>query len=202
MPIPEEKQNKERREKILENALRLFIEKGYFNTSLRDVIARSGVGAGTFYNYFIDKEDVLRALLEAFAEELVQRIRAYYSIEKDLVERFIETKRITMEVFADNEALSELYSRVAGASEVIDACLKRFDDKLIEFYSKNILYGIRKGAFQDIPVEPIACSILATEKYLLYKWIVLKDLTREEMIEAVVSFHRTLASGLLTRVAC
>ena len=60
MPIPEPKQSKERRQHLLRSSLQLFISKGYFNTAIRDIIASSGVGTGTFYNYFIDKEDVDR----------------------------------------------------------------------------------------------------------------------------------------------
>lgn len=199
MPISEEKQNKERRQRLLNCSLELFIEKGYFNTSIRDIIVRSGVGTGTFYNYFIDKEDILKALLEDFAQQIIRSIGEYYKAEKDLYERFIETKRLSMEVFAQNEALSEIYSRVAGASDPIDRCLQQFEDRLIEFSSRNIEYGIKKGVFKNVPVPPIAHSILGIEKFLLYKWIVLKAITKEEMIEMVVSFHETLAAGLLVK---
>jgi AcrR family transcriptional regulator len=197
MPIPIEKQNKERRQRILQCSLDLFIEKGYYNTSTRDIIALSEVGTGTFYNYFIDKEDILKALLEDFAEQIISSISGYYLVEKDLYARFIETKRLTMEVFAQNEALSDIYSRVAGTSAPIDQCLKQFEDRLLEFYSRNIEYGIKKGVFKNIPVSPVAHSILAMEKFSLYKWVVLKAITKEEMIEMVVSFHQTLAAGLL-----
>ncbi|MEN6327151.1 MAG: TetR/AcrR family transcriptional regulator [Syntrophomonas sp.] len=197
MPILASKQNKEKRQRLLECALDLFIEKGYFNTSIRDIIERTGFGTGTFYNYFVDKEDVLKSLLEAFAEQIITSITEYYHVEENLLERFIETKRITMEVFAQNEALSEIYSRVAGASELIDKCLKAFEDKLLNFYTKNLEYGIRKGVFKPVPVAPVAYSILATEKFLLYKWLVLKDISKEEMIEMIVSFHETMAKGLL-----
>ena len=197
MPIPEPKQSKERRQHLLRSSLQLFIDKGYFNTAIRDIIAASGVGTGTFYNYFVDKEGVLKALLEEFAEQIITGISQYYMEEEDLYERFVETKRITMEIFARNQELSELYSRVAGASEPIDQCLKAFEDKLIGFYSRNIEYGIKKGRFRNVPVIPVAHSILATEKFLLYKWVVLKDISKEEMVEMVVSFHETLARGLL-----
>ncbi len=198
MPIPEYKQNKERRQKLLDCSLDLFIEKGYFNTAIRDIIIRSGFGTGTFYNYFIDKEDVLKVLLEEFAEEIMSSFADYWSIEKDLHKRFIETKRLTMEVFAKNEKLSELYSRVTGASDPIDQCIKQFEDKLIDFYIRNIEYGINKGIFKSVPVPPVAHAILATEKFLLYKWVVLKTISKTEMIDMVVSFHETLSQGLLT----
>ena len=61
VPLPEFKQDKEKRQIFLECAMHLFVEKGYYNTAIRDIIARSGFGTGTFYNYFIDKEDVLKA---------------------------------------------------------------------------------------------------------------------------------------------
>lgn len=197
MPLPEIKQNKEKRQKLMQCALDLFIEKGYFNTTIRDIIVRSGFGTGTFYNYFIDKEDILKALLEGFARQIVSGFGEYWTMEKDLYRRFIETKRVTMEIFSQNEKLSEIYSRVAGASDPIDQCIKQFEDKLIDFYSKNIEYGIHKGIFANVPVSPLANAILATEKFLLYKWVVLRAISKEEMIKMVVSFHETLAKGLL-----
>lgn len=197
MPIPKLRQNKERRQRLLECAIDLFIEKGYFNTSVREIIIKSGFGTGTFYNYFIDKEDILKALLEEFADQIISGVSTYYTTEKDLYKRFVETKRVTMEIFAQNEKLSEIYSRVTGTSEAIDNSLKQFEDKLIEFYIRNIEYGINKGAFNNVSVPPVAHAILAVEKFLLYKWIVLKDITNEEMVEMVISFHETLAKGLV-----
>jgi len=197
MPIPKLRQNKERRQRLLECAIDLFSEKGYFNTSVREIIVKSGFGTGTFYNYFCDKEDILKTLLEEFADQIISGHSTYYTTEKDLYKRFVETKRVTMEIFAQNEKLSEIYSRVAGTSEAIDNCLKQFEDKLIEFYTRNIEYGINKGAFTNVSVPPIANAILAVEKFLLYKWVVLKDITKEEMVEMVISFHETLAKGLV-----
>lgn len=199
MPIPIEKQSQERRQRLLQCALTLFVEKGYTDTPVREIIMKSGYGTGTFYNYFSDKEDIFKTLLEGFAEEIISSINSYYSTEKDLYKRFVETKRITMEVFTRNEELSELYSRAAGTSEAIDQCLRQFEDKLIAFYTRNIEYGIAKGRFNDVPAEPIAHAILAVEKYLLYKWIILKAITKEQMIDMVISFHETLAQGLLKK---
>ncbi|NPV91922.1 MAG: TetR/AcrR family transcriptional regulator [Firmicutes bacterium] len=199
MPLPEEKQNKERRQRILECAVDLFVEKGYSNTTVREVIAKSEIGTGTFYNYFSDKEDILKTLLEEFADQIISSVKNYYTKEKDLRKRFIETKRLNMEAFAQNEKLTEIYCRVAGVSDVIDNRLKHFEDRLIEFFTKNIEYGIKKGAFNDVSAVSVAYAILAVEKYLLYKWIVLKTIGKEEMIEMVVTIHEMMAQGLLKK---
>jgi AcrR family transcriptional regulator len=191
----------EKRQKILESALNLFSEKGYVNTPVRDIIDDSGFGTGTFYKYFNNKEEVLKTLLEDFLDEIITGVNDYFKQERDLYLRFIETKRVMMEVFARNEKLSEIYSRVPGISDDIDRCLKEFDDKFLLFTSKNIRYGIQHGIFRDLPIVPVVSATLAIIKYAVYKWIVTKEISKEEMTDMVLSFHRSLAIGLVRHEA-
>ena len=53
------------RQAILDAALDLFAEKGYFGTSLRDVAATVGVRESALYNYFTGKAALFDALLDA-----------------------------------------------------------------------------------------------------------------------------------------
>jgi AcrR family transcriptional regulator len=62
-----------RKAELLDHSLRLFLERGFSNTSLNDVIAESDVSKGAFYHHFASKEDLLDALASRFAE---QRLRA------------------------------------------------------------------------------------------------------------------------------
>ena len=54
---------------LLQAGLETFAELGYGAASVRDVVRRSGLAAGTFYNYFPDKEAVFRAVLAEIATE-------------------------------------------------------------------------------------------------------------------------------------
>jgi AcrR family transcriptional regulator len=47
-----------RQEKILLESLKLFTEKGYFNTSVSDINAQCNCSVGTLYNYFNNKESI------------------------------------------------------------------------------------------------------------------------------------------------
>jgi AcrR family transcriptional regulator len=51
------------REAILVAARRVFSDVGYGAASVRDVVRETDLATGTFYNYFPDKESVLRALV-------------------------------------------------------------------------------------------------------------------------------------------
>jgi AcrR family transcriptional regulator len=60
---------------ILEAALAVFGELGYDAAGVRDIVRRTGLASGTFYNYFPDKAAVLRAVVEATAAEARRRVR-------------------------------------------------------------------------------------------------------------------------------
>jgi AcrR family transcriptional regulator len=44
----------------------VFAEKGYAAATARDIVRETDLASGTFYNYFDDKEDAFRAVLEDF----------------------------------------------------------------------------------------------------------------------------------------
>jgi AcrR family transcriptional regulator len=61
---------------ILEAARDVFADLGYGAATVRDIVRRTDLATGTFYNYFPDKEAVFRALLEEVARQARERVRA------------------------------------------------------------------------------------------------------------------------------
>ncbi|MGC8119241.1 TetR/AcrR family transcriptional regulator [Marinobacter sp. VGCF2001] len=57
-------------EAILAAARDCFREHGYDNSTIRDIVRRTGLAAGTFYNYFSSKQDIFAALLSNFLTSL------------------------------------------------------------------------------------------------------------------------------------
>lgn len=53
------------RMKILDVALRLFQDRGFDHTTIRDIAAEVGMATGTLFNYFASKEEVAVTLAEA-----------------------------------------------------------------------------------------------------------------------------------------
>lgn len=73
------KEHGERRREIVTTAEHLFYQKGYTQTSIRDIIDAVGIAKGTFYHYFDSKADLLDELIErilAQAAGLLQPIAA------------------------------------------------------------------------------------------------------------------------------
>ena len=64
------------REAILAAARRVFSDVGYGAASVRDIVRGTELASGTFYNYFPDKEAVLRALVDEIVIGARARVRA------------------------------------------------------------------------------------------------------------------------------
>ena len=58
-----------KRKAILENSAKLFVELGYHNTKVDDIISAAGIGKGTFYLYYKNKEEVVHAFIDIFIED-------------------------------------------------------------------------------------------------------------------------------------
>lgn len=70
LPTKRERNKASNRAALLVAAKAVFAEMGYGAASVRDIIRRTDLAAGTFYNYFNDKQEIFRAVVEQLTTEL------------------------------------------------------------------------------------------------------------------------------------
>ncbi|OMC48990.1 TetR family transcriptional regulator [Mycobacterium sp. IS-2888] len=59
---------------LIDAGRELFVEYGFFNTSISDIVTKSGVGTrGAFYHHFKDKAELFRAVFEDVENDLTLR---------------------------------------------------------------------------------------------------------------------------------
>jgi AcrR family transcriptional regulator len=83
------KKTKEKtRKTIVDTARKLFIKKGFDETTTRDIAAGSGIAAGTLFNYFSSKEslgmEIIAEALEAARDDYEKLRRGKEALEEDL----------------------------------------------------------------------------------------------------------------------
>ncbi len=93
------------RQAILDAARQVFAESGYEAVSVRDIIRRTGLSVGAFYNYFRSKEEVFQALADDGARRFKLILREEYARAGDF-EAFLRTALHAFFAFqvAENEA--------------------------------------------------------------------------------------------------
>jgi AcrR family transcriptional regulator len=102
------------REALLAAARHVFSDLGYGAASVRDIVRGTDLATGTFYNYFPDKESVLRALVDEIAVEARARVRAARAAATT-VEGFVaDGFRAYFEFLAEDPETVALMRRNAG----------------------------------------------------------------------------------------
>ena len=70
---PKQARSQERVKQILDVAEQLFLEVGYDSTTTRAIAARANVSVGSLYQFFPDKEAILKALAIRYLQKQYQR---------------------------------------------------------------------------------------------------------------------------------
>jgi AcrR family transcriptional regulator len=99
---------------ILQAGREVFVDLGFGAANVRDIVRRTDLAAGTFYNYFPDKESVFRALVDESAEEIRVRAREARRRATTLEEFVAGGFRAYFEFVADDRDTLDLMRRNAG----------------------------------------------------------------------------------------
>ena len=104
IPLTEEEQAKRRRE-IFDAAVHLILEKGFAETSMREIAAAAGVGKSTLYDYFPTKDDVLVFLFEEELNRLNHQALDIAAMDLPAVERLRRIMHMHLEILVKNKNL-------------------------------------------------------------------------------------------------
>ena len=161
------RQKQENRAKLLDAARKVFAEKGFEAATARDIVRETDLASGTFYNYFDDKADALRAVFEEFAAParaagrekrlqpgmgLEQRIYGAYLSWFELVAadpQMFEVMRRNADAFAILGA-DDLFEQ--AVAELVEDMTQWVDEgelpATVKPWLKHVAYSIAGGGFQ------------------------------------------------------
>ena len=139
---------------ILEAARVVFADIGFGAASVRDIIRRTDLASGTFYNYFPDKESVLREILDETTGEIRVRVRdARRSATSG--EDFVRNGfRAYLEYLASDRETLELMSRNAGTIRAM------FDEPAVGAGVEELRADLEQGVADGL-LAPHDCELLA-----------------------------------------
>jgi len=107
--------NKKR--KVADIALKLFVEKGIQQTSIQEIIEKANISKGTFYNYFSSKNDCIADILEFLRYDASQQ-RIAIQIGRDTKDRDVFIEQITILLRLNEERnVQPLFEAILSSNE-------------------------------------------------------------------------------------
>lgn len=191
-------QNKARnRAEILEAARSVFAEIGYDAASIRDVVARTELAPGTFYNYFPDKRSVLVALIRESGAEGARRVREARARAKTLEEFVYNGFRAYFEFVGSHDRVTfELMRRNVSTLRSLGLDETGFTLGLNELRA-DLKNGIAAGLVPDISIEYVPAAIGAVA-FEVGAVMVAKD---PPDIDGATEFASELCLGAIERLS-
>ena len=186
-----------KRIRILRAAIRIFSQRGFFNSKVSDIARAAGVADGTIYLYFKNKDDLLISLFEEKMGEVVSEVRGKVLLGSGPLDR--------LRIFIENHM--DLLVREAGLIEVLQVELRQSNKFMKEYVPVKFLEyldvlggileeGKRDGTFRgDLNVKTTRRAIFgALDEISLAH--VLSRKQRYLPDESAAEIYRIFANGL------
>jgi len=178
-----------KKEKILETAMKLFVENGIQSTATASIAKEAGVATGTLFHHFKSKEDLVHELYNSIFYSLLSYQKEHFHETNDTYERLRQIWRLYKEWGTSHVEYAhflERYSFFYYASEsVIDEtyehfeyCEKTFEEAVaknlmkindLEYIRNHYIWNIRMNIIYFIN-QPEQCTPENIEKTFTIYW--------------------------------
>ncbi len=140
------KKKRETRSAIIEAAIRLFGEKGFEGTSVEDLAREAGVGKGTIYGYFQNKNEIFLAFCEEELEITYGALHEEIDPEARLLDRLVALFMRQFRFVTENREFGRILIReMAFPPETTSGKSRELDASFLEAVAKILLKAQGRG---------------------------------------------------------
>ncbi|HMW06759.1 MAG TPA: TetR/AcrR family transcriptional regulator [Leptospiraceae bacterium] len=151
---------------ILAASVQVFAEKGFHAAGIADIARKLGMGHGTFYRYFKNKEDIFHSAVNEILKEIVSiainenpngatNLEEYkeqlHRIGEKLFDLFSEDDSMARILFFESQGVASSQKKISDSMEIFD-----------EYTAQYLKNGINKGFLRkDLDIKITARAINA-----------------------------------------
>ena len=188
-----------RRRAILESAVRVFAENGFFAARIRDIAAGAGVAEGTIYLYFDGKDDLLLTAFRDKVAEFVASVRDVLRSPAPLEERLTRFISLQFESIEAEPALATVLLLESRQSSkfyggAVRDVLRSYAQAIDELLASGAADGSVRG---DVEIPLARRMLIGLLEEIELEWL-LGERTRPLgplAPKVAATFYRGLASG-------
>lgn len=197
IPLADKKASSEKYQRIINAAIKVFSQKGFFYAKVADVAKAADVADGTIYLYFKNKDDLLVSIFEHSMDYFIQEACKVLEGVEDPAEKLKHFIELHLNLVKKNPNLAQVLQVELRSSSKF---MKEYKpEKFFEYLRlmENIIReGQEKGTFtKDIDANMIKRGIFGAIDELALEWILSKK-KRYEVEEAAVHLTNLFLKGV------
>jgi len=149
-----------KRKDIAKSTCNLFIQEGFVNISISQIAKVAGIGKGTFYEYFKNKEDIVFELMSCLQEDYDPKLKSNLNDTKDTKEKVA----YLFNIFLDDDETIQIQRKIY--KEFLAIYLSNPSKEIIEYHQilKNkyslVLSDILNDAIKNKEISKLALEFI------------------------------------------
>ncbi len=159
----------ERRCMISQEAVQLFVQQGFNETSMRQIARVTGMGKSTLYDYFPGKDDIIVYVLQQHLAELMAQAKVILAQPVSAVEKLRAVVKMHLAFLLDQKAF---YLRVMFEAQRLKVeSQQRIQVERYAFQDmiKGLIeQGIKEGSFREVDSTMAMKTVLSMMTPVVY----------------------------------
>lgn len=139
-----------KRLQIAMGASKLFIKKGYFKTSMRDISKFTGITIGNLYNYITRKEDILYLVFDVFHSMWIRKLEecGVFKIEDPVEQLRFAVKKMLKLGNNYREMILLMYTESKSLPKDFLKIILKNESRLVKCFEEILNRGMKKRVFK------------------------------------------------------
>ena len=166
----------DKREAILRSAIKVFAQKGYFNSKVADIAGEAGIADGTVYLYFKSKEEILHSVFDRAMEEFIAEGRREIAKIESAENRLRKIAELHLERLGSDRDLAIVFQvELRGSTKFMEEFSGGGFAEYLEIIRQTIEDGQKDGTFRkDLKPITVAKILYGALDEMVTNWILSK----------------------------
>jgi AcrR family transcriptional regulator len=169
----------DKRNQIMEAAVKLFAEKGFHATSISLIAKEAGISKGLMYNYFDSKETLLKEIMDELTNQVMDLMNPDHDdeITSQEMEDFFS---LIIKLLKENHEHWKLYFQLSMKKDVFEIIQKDYNSERIQ-KSQALIYKYFEERFDNPQLEMFVFSSIF--KGFAMQYVYAPDMFPDETIK-------------------
>lgn len=160
------------RERLLEAAIKVFSEKGYYATAVDDIVAASDTSKGSFYNFFPSKQEIFLALVDRLFGRLVSRVEASVAEKRGALPKVDAALHAALDEISRHRRIARiLFIEAAGLGHAFNEKLFELHKSFAALIAAHLKRAVEEGSIPPIDTELAAYAWFGAINEVVVRWL-------------------------------
>ncbi len=191
-----------KRNKIIKAAVKVFAEKGFYNSRVSEIAKEANVADGTIYLYFKNKDDILISLFEEEFGQIVENMRKELEKEKDALQKIRQFAIMHLSIVAKQQKLAEVLGvEVRQSTKFMKEYVNQPFIEYLNLIRSVVIAGQESGLIRkDLTPGIMKRAVFGALDEMARYWV-LSTKKKHSISEAALQISEVFIRGMMTEEA-